>query len=115
MIMEAVAIGTRVRIATESDEYLAVVRHIRPDHWTLNLECNGLVNLIPPNGLELGVVQPIQPFCAERMPQVGDTWRQCGVDFVVNEVIGDLVVLTSKICDATYPAAYVCNQLELVG
>ncbi len=113
--MKAVAIGTRVRIATESDEYLAVVREIHPDHWVLNLECDGLVDLIPPNGLELGVVQPIEPFCAERMPQVGDTWRQCGVDFVVNEVIGDLVGLTSRIGVATYPAAYVCRRLELVG
>ena len=111
----AIAIGSRVRIATESDEYLAVVREIHPDHWVLNLEYDGLVDLILPNGLELGVVQPIEPFCAERMPQVGDIWRQCGVDFVVDKLIGDLVVLVSPIGTATYPAAYVCSRLELAA
>lgn len=110
-----IAIGSRVRIATESDEYLAVVREIHSDHWVLNLECDGLTDRIPSNGLELGVVQSIEPFGSGRLPQVGDIWRQCGVDFEVDKLIGDLVVLVSPIGTATYPAAYVCSRLELAA
>ncbi|TXG78320.1 hypothetical protein E6Q11_01310 [Candidatus Dojkabacteria bacterium] len=108
-------IGNRIRITTEDWDGFAVIREIHPDHWVVGLEDDGLLAVIPPNGLKAGKVQLIEPFECDKLPQVGDIWQQCGVDFEVETVTGDLVFLVSKICTTIYPAAFVCNHMKFVG
>lgn len=107
--------GKRILVQTSSDSYHAVVQSVDSDSWVIALEDHPVFKVIPPDGIEQGIVQIVDGVNGVNYPVVeGSRWLFRGLAIEAISVIGDLVVCDSKLGQITLAAACFAH-LTLLG